>query len=232
MTLARLRASLALWRRRLAYRERRHRFYHRQSKRPTSERRALAHKWHRLAGEARRMVALRERQIAEHRTPRERAVILAKSYAGRTPEQPAGSNRSPIIDAMVRAVGSYLGAPWCGIFCGYVLKRAGVRGVSSRIAAVAYIEDDARAGRAPFRAWRGARDTRDVRRGDLVVLFGRGVHVELVVEVDRARGRVVSIGGNTSPGSAGSQSNGGGCYRRVRPLSDVWGWALVDYPNA
>lgn len=229
MSLRQLRASLALWRRRLAYRERRHRFYHHASKRPRAERDKLAAKWHKLAAEAAAQVAKRERQVAEHRSPRERAVADAASFAGRTPEQPAGSNRSPIIDRMVRAVGSYLGAPWCGIFCGYVLKRAGVRGITSRIAAVSYIEDDARAKRGPFRGW--TLDPSSVLRGDLVVLFGRGVHVELVVDVDERRGIVHTIGGNTSAGASGSQANGGGCFRRARPLSSVHGFALVDFPS-
>jgi hypothetical protein len=40
---------------------------------------------------------------------------------------------------------------------------------------VALIEDDARARRGPFRGW--TTSTKGVLRGDLVVLFGRGVHV-------------------------------------------------------
>lgn len=228
MSTRQLRASLALWRRRLAYRERRHRFYHHRSRRPLEERRRLAAKWHKAQAEAERMVDRRERELKAQRSARERAVALASSMAGRTPEQPPGSNRSPIIDRMVRAVGSYLAAPWCGIFCGYVLKRVGVKGITSRIAAVSFIEDDARAGRAPFRGW--TRDPRAVKRGDLVVLFGRGVHVELVVRVDG--GVVHTVGGNTSAGSSGSQSNGGGAFKRARPMSAVHGFALVDYPNS
>jgi hypothetical protein len=62
-----------------------------------------------------------------------------------------------------------------------------------------------------------------------VVLFGRGVHVEMVESVHP--GYVKTIGGNTGPPSgSGSQSNGGGVFRRSRPLSQCRGFALVRYP--
>jgi len=38
-------------------------------------------------------------------------------------------------------------------------------------------------------------------------------------------------GGNTSSGTSGSQSNGGGAYKRVRYPSEVRGYALVRYPG-
>jgi hypothetical protein len=65
MSRRQLQISLKLWQARLAYRERRHRFYHTQSDRPEAERRALATKWHKLADEARAMVARREAQLRE-----------------------------------------------------------------------------------------------------------------------------------------------------------------------
>jgi hypothetical protein len=42
---------------------------------------------------------------------------------------------------------------------------------------------------------------------------------------------VVTEGGNTSNGSLGSQSNGGGAFRRERRLGDVHGFARVNYPG-
>lgn len=102
---------------------------------------------------------------------------------------------------------------WCSAFCANALIHAGVKGVDWRLASVANIEDDAKPGRGPFRAW--TKRPGGVLRGDLVVLFGRGVHVELVERIDG--GVVHTIGGNTSAGSVGSQSNGGGVYRRPEP---------------
>ena len=42
---------------------------------------------------------------------------------------------------------------------------------------------------------------------------------------------ILTVEGNTSSGSGGSQSNGGGVYARARSFSDVHGFALVDFPN-
>jgi hypothetical protein len=53
-----------------------------------------------------------------------------------------------------------------------------------------------------------------------------------VRDVDVKRDVVVTEEGNTSSGPGGSQDNGGGCFRRVRPLSAVHGFALVNYPDA
>lgn len=158
-------------------------------------------------------------------------------------EQPYGSNtdrRSDGIRAAQRrcANGGYwlLGQPWCGVWAWNALNAAKVKGLTSRLASVAFIEDDARAGRGCFRDWVTTSDRRwkrKVLRGDLVVLFGRGVHVE-VVRSTRTRwlGYVVTDGGNTGPeGGSGSQSNGGGSYRRRRPISQIHGFARVDYPN-
>lgn len=76
-----LKASLALWRRRLTYRERKHRFYHHHSKRPDEERKRLATKWHKLANEAAAMVAKREAQLAHYAGPR----IVTAKQAGLSP---------------------------------------------------------------------------------------------------------------------------------------------------
>jgi len=177
------------------------------------------------------MIERRKKQLADlaaKRTSRQKAVRYAAGFIGLT-EKPPGSNRHPgtIIDRCQQRFGM-LGVPWCGCFAGDVLVTAGVKGVTSRVASVALIEQDARAHRAPFRGW--TTDPSQVRRGDLCVVGGPGVHVELVQEALDGGGSI-NIGGNTSPGSAGSQANGGGVWRRHRSASEVYGWALVDYPN-
>lgn len=149
-------------------------------------------------------------------------------------EQPYGANRDNRADgitAMERRLGSYLvGLAWCGDFLANGFLAAGVHGVSARQASVGLIEDDATAGRPPFRAW--THDARQARRGDAVVLFGRGIHVAAIDHVDLHTGVVHTFEGNTSfPGTAGSQSNGGCSTRRTRPLTDVHGFALVAYKD-
>ena len=171
-------------------------------------------------------------------TARGKALRWLSRHRGIT-EQPPGSNRDDRQDGITKAQrdcangGSWLiGQPWCGVWVFNALQAAGVRGISYRQASVDLIEQDARAKRAPYgRGWTDDPRSKKVMRGDSVVLFGRGVHVETVRRVHRRLGYVITDGGNTSSGSAGSQSNGGGSFRRVRPLSAVQGYALVDYPG-
>jgi hypothetical protein len=176
-------------------------------------------------------------------TPRGRALRWLSSHRGIT-EDPYGSNRDNRKDGITAAqkrLGSWLvGLPWCGVWACNAALAGGVKIAKPyRWASVANIEDDARAGTNGFLKWvpnvpgpeRGK-----VMRGDLVVWFGRGVHVGTFRDfVKDSNGHVIGViddEGNTSSGSWGSQSNGGGSFRRVRPISDVYGWARVNYPEA
>jgi hypothetical protein len=172
--------------------------------------------------------------MAKPLTPRGRALRRCTKTRGIT-EQPSGSNSDHRHDG-IRAWqiacaggGNWLvGLAWCGVRCFDVLQHAGVKGITSRLASVALIEDDARAHRGPFRGW--TTDHRAPLRGDLVVLFGRGVHVGVVRRVIRPLGILWTEEGNTTaPLGSGDQANGGGCYRRVRALRSVHGYALVKY---
>ncbi len=173
---------------------------------------------------------------AKKLTPRGLALRWLTRHRGIT-EQPPGSNRDTRTDgittAQKRAGGgaTYLvGKAWCGVWALMAALAGGVRPKHpERWASVGFIEDDARAHRNGFRGW--TTDHRRVLRADLVVLFGRGEHVETVRKVYPLLGLVRTDGGNTSSGNAGSQSNGGGAFPRWRRLSDVHGFALVDYPN-
>jgi hypothetical protein len=161
-------------------------------------------------------------------------------------EQPAGSNSDRRNDgiraAQLRCAGGgswLIGQPWCGVWCFNALRSAGVQGITSRLASVALIEDDARSHYKPFRGWisrpaRTGKHWRSVNRGDLVVMFGRGVHVETIRSTAwayRRLGLIRTEGGNTSSGDAGDQANGGGSYPRWRRITDIHGVALVNYPD-
>lgn len=147
------------------------------------------------------------------------ALAFGRQYLGKT-EHP--SNRGTwglnAWQSELAGGGSWLNAaPWCGIYVWACLtKGAGVKGLTSRCAAVAFIYADAAAGRNGWRS-RHARD--QGRPGDAVILFGTSTHVGLIEK--RVVGGYQTLEGNTSPGTGGSQSNGGGCYRRVRPYSAV-----------
>ena len=118
--------------------------------------------------------------------------------------------------------------PWCGCWCFYALQTAKVRDIDFTLASVSQIEDNARKKAKCFKGW--VTDGRLARAGDLVVVGGYGVHVEML-RGPVSSGEIPTFGGNTSPGAAGSQSNGGGAYRRVRYPREVRGFALVRYPG-
>jgi hypothetical protein len=115
--------------------------------------------------------------------------------------------------------------PWCGCWAWSGLYAAGkVKKGDSWLASVASIEDYAKAGNGPFKGW--TTDGSKAKKGDLVVLFGRGQHVGTVRSIDS--GYAYTWEGNTSSGSGGSQSNGGGSYKRSRSRSsETYGYALV-----
>jgi hypothetical protein len=57
------------------------------------------------------------------------------------------------------------------------------------------------------------------------------VHVETVREV-HGDGSVTTDGGNTGPGTPGSGGSAYGSFRRRRFPSEIYGFALIDYPDA
>jgi hypothetical protein len=146
-------------------------------------------------------------------------LAFARKYVGRA-EYPSnrGSWGLNAWQSELAGGGSWLnGAPWCGIFVWASLtKGAGVKGLNSRCAAVAYIYADAAAGR---NGWRSRHGRTEGKPGDAVILFGTSTHVGLIEK--RVPGGYITIEGNTSSGNGGSQADGGGCYRRTRPYSAV-----------
>ena len=119
--------------------------------------------------------------------------------------------------------------PWCDMFVSWVLDRAGN---------VDKYKSAYTPGGAAF--WKGRSrwvDDTELQRGDIVYFDfpGDGVdrisHVGIVEKV-LANSTVVCIEGNTSPGTGGSQRDGGGVYRRVRPLSYIVGGGRPSYDKA
>lgn len=179
-----------------------------------------------LARKNKKLAARRRKQIKERTTGPTGALYWALHQVGET-ESPAGSNRGPKISQWQASLGQWLvGQPWCGVFVGTALKRVGVP-ITSRVAGVALIVEDAEKCTGGWAAF--IRNPESARPGDAVVLFGRGTHVGLVVENDKARRVLHTVEGNTSPGNRGSQDNGGGVYQRVRPYSNVYGIAKPRY---
>jgi hypothetical protein len=146
-------------------------------------------------------------------------------------ENPSGSNCDTRSDGIRTsqdgcANGTWLrNQPWCGCWAWSGLYAAGkVNKGDSWLASVASIQDYAQQARGPFKGW--TTDGSKAKKGDLVVLFGRGQHVGTVREITSSTCRTWE--GNTSSSSGGSQSNGGGSYKRDRSRSsEVYGYALV-----
>jgi hypothetical protein len=146
------------------------------------------------------------------------ALAFGRRYLGKT-ESPAGSNTAGwgLGGWILQLLGLKFGVAWCGVYVWACLtKGAGVKGLTYRCAAVRYIYDDAARG---VNGWRSRHGPRDGQPGDALILFGTSTHVALIEK--RVPGGYQTLEGNTSAGNAGSQSNGGGCYRRTRPYSAV-----------
>lgn len=155
------------------------------------------------------------------------ALAFAKRYIGKT-ENP--SNRGTwglnAWQSELAGGGTWLNAaPWCGIYVWASLtKGAGVKGLTSRCAAVRFIYDDAAAGR---NGWKSRHGRTEGKPGDAVILFGASTHVGLIVK--KVPGGYLTREGNTSSGNGGSQSNGGGAFERVRPYSAVVACCRPNY---
>jgi hypothetical protein len=146
-------------------------------------------------------------------------------------ESPANSNCDSRSDGIRTsqdgcANGTWLrNQPWCGCWAWSGLYAAGkVKKGDSWLASVASIEDYAKQKKGPFKGW--TTDGSKAKKGDLVVLFGRGQHVGTVRSIDS--NYAYTWEGNTSSSSGGSQSNGGGSYKRSRSRNgETYGYALV-----
>jgi hypothetical protein len=149
-------------------------------------------------------------------------------------ESPANSNCDSRSDGIRTSQDKTAGGatwlryqPWCGCWCFYALDSVGVKNMGSWMASVSSIESYAKQKLYCFTGWTG--DRSKVRVGDLAVIGGSGVHVETVRGFSGSS--TLTWGGNTSSGSSGSQSNGGGAFQRTRSPNEVYGYALVRYPG-
>ena len=118
------------------------------------------------------------------------------------------------------------GIPYCAMFVSYCLNWAGIEAAGLPGAYVPWIlSANSDASRLVA--------NEDAQPGDLVMFDwqGDGVadHIGIVEENHADEGWMQTIEGNTSPGSGGSQSNGGGVYRRARNYNSIIGVARPYY---
>lgn len=163
--------------------------------------------------------ALRKRIQKKHNDGPKKAVAAAKKVVGVT-ENPPYSNLGPgFITDCQRYTGYNVppGVYWCGCaVCQWVVKDGGANIPNRiRLGYDGYIISDARTNSNGLKQVRLA----DAKKGDIIVYNFH--HIELCVEDYDGNGVIHTVGGNTSPGTSGSQSNGGGVYERYRPVGDI-----------
>lgn len=145
------------------------------------------------------------------------ALNIARTQLG-VKEHPPGSNWGPRVKTYLASAGIKSPAPWCAAFVTYCLTRAGYHVTTPGPASVESWEQWAnRHGYLVNRPLRGDLVCYDWDANNWYDHIG---FVERVLAL-RWRGRqfiglAMTIEGNTSSGSRGDQSNGGGVYRRRR----------------
>ena len=138
------------------------------------------------------------------------ALDAARGELGNT-ESPAGSNRTKY--------GAWMGLdgqPWCMSFVQWCFAQAG--------RPLPYKTGSCSALLNWYRRNRPERIAAEPQAGDIIIYnFGHTGIVE-----SAGSGTVTAIEGNTSPGDAGSQDNGGGVFRRTRSKSLVRAYIRPD----
>lgn len=163
----------------------------------------------------------------------EAALRFAVAQIGTT-ESPAGSNDGPKIRQWWRLSGYASPVPWCGCFVNACIIAGGCdNGRGWAIGFTPAIVAHARRGAGGW-SWHGPSEG---RRGDLALFDTPGgdiaVHVG-IVEKRLSGSSYQTIEGNTSSGNSGSQSNGGGVFRRQRSTGGnfhIIGFARPPWPS-
>lgn len=141
----------------------------------------------------------------------ERVLSYARAELGKT-ESPPGSNRTPYGKWM-----GMDGQPWCMSFVQWVFSQAGMPLPYKTASCSALLNW--------YKKNLPASVTKVPAAGDIVIYnFGHTGIVEAV-----GSGTITAIEGNTSPGTAGSQDNGGLVCRRTRKTSAVTAYIRPNY---
>jgi hypothetical protein len=111
------------------------------------------------------------------------------------------------------------GWPWCDAFVAWVCKKAGIPLRDPTASTVQSLHDAIKGHEVLAKPFRGCIALFDFPGGDEVdhTGFVEEIHPEFVVTIE----------GNTSSNMSGSQSNGGGVFRKVRRYSQVQAFYFV-----
>ena len=150
-------------------------------------------------------------------------LAAAASEIGYT-ESPAGSNRTKFA----AEAGHANGYAWCLTFMVAVARRTKTQ-VPAAVAGTAYTPSAVQAFKNAGK-WTTTPKVGAWAFFDFPDNVNRVQHVGVVEKIN-ADGTITTIEGNTSSGSTGSQTNGGGVFRRKRSRSTVVGYGLPDYAS-
>lgn len=177
-----------------------------------------------------KLVRATEAELARMpKSGRARAVKWALAQRG-TVESPPFSNSGPKIDTWSRASIGITAISWCQCFANAVLVAGG--GAQLKSAYTPAVVEWARRGLHGLKLV----PISQAQPGDFLYFKWPGVsrdfcdHVGVVTAI--VNGAPVTAEGNTSPGNAGSQNNGGGVYLRTRPRAYMVACVRPTYGKA
>lgn len=180
----------------------------------------------------------RKKQLAKvtiepHGVRRAVAIKFLSDRAG-SHEDPGRPNRAGWLDSWARLIGAWMiGQPWCGLTVFMAARAAGVTLTPETVSTNAIIAH-AKAGTGGFKKWHPVESGYQPKPGDVPVYGDHqtGAHHTGMTATAGRGGKVFE--GNTSPGSGGSQNNGGGLYLRSTAERLGWtlGWAEIDWSLA
>lgn len=142
------------------------------------------------------------------------SIEVVSVFRGWIGQQELRPNRSPLIDSMNRYVGNGLGAPYCAAAVSYAYYKVGKPFVKSGLARNLRTKQT-------YSAYDVFVGKKQVRRGDILIWQkGETISGHAAIADDNWIGKSgPTVEGNTSPGNAGSQSDGGGFWKRQRAIS-------------
>lgn len=140
-------------------------------------------------------------------------------------ESQIGYTEQPINKTMYGKWYGLDGQPWCAMFVSWVFNQAGASKNIAVSGAKGFASCDA--GLKWFAKKNKLVPVGQAQMGDIVFFqFDNDAEPDHVGIVIKNTGKLlVCVEGNTSPDKKGSQSNGGGVYRKKRPYSTVMGIA-------
>ena len=151
-------------------------------------------------------------------TTRNQVLKLAASQLGYT-EGTGYGGRSNYTKYWAKLKPEYQGQPWCAAYVNWVLNELGVTDLLTGPTYPFYTPSMEQWAKKEGR-WKASKDCRP---GD-VLIFGSSAGATHTGFLEKQDGNyVITLEGNTSSGTGGSQTDGGGVYRRRRPRSWVRG---------